>query len=287
LIRNILPQKIFLSPVIIIVVFLSLSGTVSVRADQSGPSAGQPPLRVHFIDVGYGDAVLIEFPDASNMLIDAGSGDFAPHLMAYLRKKNVRRMDAVMITHPHENHFGGLNALVQEIPIRHFFHNGEPEGEEGYAALLEQFKQRRIPIDVVRTGQKMDVSADFIAVEILHPRDLKGSTNDNSIVAWLKYKKTSILFLADIESAQQEVLLHEWEGIRDADCVKVPHHGGPLSGAFVRAFMDKIFIVSTGPNPWGLPRAEDLQKLRGKIYRTDQEGTIVVESDGVSVRVVP
>ena len=294
--RNILPR---LNPLVIAtsVVFLSLSARVSVGAEKLRPggdqpplaslASGGPPLRVHFINVGYGDAVLIEFPDSSNMLIDAGGGDFAPQLMTYLQKRDVRRLDAVMITHPHENHFGGLKALTREMPIGRFFHNGDPQTEEGYAVLLEHLKEKRIPIDVLRAGRQVGLSSGAVVMEILHPRDLTGSANDNSMVAWLKYQKTSILFWADMESAQQEALIHEFEEIQEADCIKVPHHGGPLSEAFGRAFTDKIFIISTGPNPWGRPYAEDLQKLRGKVYRTDREGTIVVESDGAAVKVVP
>lgn len=273
--RNILPR---ISPLVIATAVVLLN-TTSVL--------GGPPLRAHFINVGYGDAVLIEFPDTSNMLIDAGGGDSAPQLMTYLQKKNIRRLDTVVITHPHENHFGGLKALAREMPIGRFFHNGDSQAEEGYAALLERLKEKRIPIDVLMAGRQVDLSSGAVIMEILHPRGLTGSANDNSMVAWLKYQKTSILFLADIESARQEALIHEFEEIQEADCIKVPHHGGPLSEAFGRAFTDKIFIISTGPNPWGLPRTEDLQKLKGTIYRTDLEGTIVVESDGAAVRVVP
>ena len=78
-----------------------------------------------------------------------------------------------------------------------------------------------------------------------------------------------------------------YEDIKTVDCIKMPHHGGPLSDDFLQTFIDKIFVISTGSNGWGWPREEDLKKLKGEVYRTDDHGTVVLESDGHMIKMFP
>lgn len=247
-------------------------------------------LRVHFLDVGYADAILIEFPDQTNMIIDAGDESSGEKVTAYLKKRNITRIDTVLITHPHQNHFGGLGAVMREIPIGRFFHNGDRHGEEGYPELLEELNRRRIPIGILRRGSEIDSLPDAVTMEVLHPIDVEEDSNPNanSIVIYLRYGKASILLMADIEEDQQTQLMMVYGAtLKNVGCVKVPHHGGPLSDSFIYGFSGAAFIISTGSNRWGLPREEDLRRLQGKIYRTDQDGTIVVETDGENMTITP
>ena len=247
-------------------------------------------LRVHFLDVGYADAIFIEFPDQTNMIIDVGDESSGEKVTAYLKKRNITRIDTVLITHPHQNHFGGLGTLMREIPIGRFFHNGDRHGEEGYPELLEELNRRRIPIGILRRGREIDSLPAAVTMEVLHPADVEDDSNPNvnSVVTYLRYGKTSILLMADIEEYQQTQLIGIYGAtLKNAGCVKVPHHGGPLSDSFIYGFSDTTFIISTGSNPWGLPREEDLRRLQGKIYRTDQDGTIVVETDGKNMTITP
>jgi competence protein ComEC len=247
-------------------------------------------LRVHFLDVGYADAIFVEFPDQTNMIIDAGGESSGDKVTAYLKKRNIARIDTVLITHPHQNHFGGLGAVMREIPIGRFFHNGDRHGEEGYPELLEELNRRRIPIGILRRGREIDSLPDTVTMEVLRPVDVEDDSNPNanSVVTYLRYGETSILLTADIEEDQQAQLMRVYGAtLKDVDCVKVPHHGGPLSDSFIYGFSDAAFIISTGSNAWGLPREEDLRRLQGKIYRTDQDGTIVVETDGENMTITP
>jgi len=91
--------------------------------------------------------------------------------------------------------------------------------------------------------------------------------------------------MADIELKEQAQLIGLHQDIKQVNSIKVPHHGGPLSNEFKEFFVDKEFIISTGTNPWGLPRQHDLQKLQGAVYRTDRHGSIVLESDGFSTSI--
>ncbi len=247
-------------------------------------------LRVHFLDVGYADAILVEFPDQTNMIIDAGNESSGEKLTAYLKKRNITKIETVIITHPHQNHFGGLRAVMREISIGRFFHNGDRHGEEGYLELLEELNRRRVPIGILRRGREIDSLPDAVTVEVLHPADVEEGRNPNanSVVTYLRYGKTSILLMADIEEDQQTQVIGVYGAtLKNVGCVKIPHHGGPLSDSFIYGFSDTTFIISTGFNPWGLPREEDLRRLQGKIYRTDQDGTIVVETDGENMTITP
>lgn len=269
--------------------------TVPARADIR-------PLRAHFIDVGYADAILLEFPpptgrglpaDATTMLVDAGDASHSSsrreptgRLMFYLKANQIREIDTVIITHPHQNHFGGLRKIAGRIPIGRVFHNGDPNAEEGYATLLMYLGRKHIPVEVLRYGQEIRYLTDSVTVEVLNPPDLNDSPNNNALALWIKHGRVSLLLLADIGPSRQDVLLQAFPDIRQADCVQVPHHGGPLSDAFIEAFQGKTFIVSTGPNRWGLPHEDQLKKLNGTVYRTDRHGTIIVESDGIALKVV-
>ncbi|OGX30139.1 MAG: hypothetical protein A2705_00305 [Omnitrophica WOR_2 bacterium RIFCSPHIGHO2_01_FULL_52_10] len=253
------------------------------------------PLRAHFIDVGYADAILLEFPppagrglsaDATTMLVDAGDARHSSRLMSYLKVNQIRRIDTVVITHPHQNHFGGLRKVAGRIPIGRVFHNGDPDAEKGYSALLAYLERRHVPVEIVRRGQTLQQLPASVTVEVLNPPDLNDSPNNNALALRIKHGRVSLLLLADIGPDRQDALLQAFPDIRQADCVLIPHHGGPLGGAFIEAFQGKLLIVSTGPNRWGLPREDQLKKLSDTIYRTDKDGTIVVESDGVALKVV-
>lgn len=244
-------------------------------------------MRVHFIAAGWADAILIETPGMDPILIDAGDEASGRRLKAYLRKRKIRRLHTAVITHPHRNHFGGFRAISESVPVAGVWINGDTRAEEGYSELLEKWKSINTPVEVVGEGRTLFFPELSFKMEILHPSQLRGSVNANSLVVWLEYGRTSILLTGDIEEREQTALLERHEKVRAADCVQVPHHGGPLSEEFVHAFSKAVFVVSTGLNPWKLPRPEDLHRIPGKVYRTDRSGTIVIESDGNTVRVIP
>ena len=91
--------------------------------------------------------------------------------------------------------------------------------------------------------------------------------------------------MADVEEPEQDNLIASLKDAAAIDVVKVPHHGGPLSDKFLQAFADKICVISTSENPWGLPREKDMARWKGKVYRTDEDGTVVFETDGSRLNV--
>ncbi len=248
-----------------------------------------PRLRVHFLSVGYGDAMVLELPDQSLWLVDAGDEGYSENIAEYLsalkRPGEVPLIiEGLIITHPHKNHFGGASGVLGKIPVNRVFINGDPNAEEGYTELLQRIKGNGIPLETLRAGSRIKGLPRSIHLQVLSPADYKGSVNDNSLVIWLTYDRTSFLLAGDIEGKKQAELIKKYPFIKKAGCVKVPHHGGPIDEQFGRFFEKAVFVISTGPNLWGLPRDEDLEKIKGEIIRTDQLGTIVIESDGDRVQ---
>lgn len=218
------------------------------------------------------------------MMIDGGEEEYAAYVSRYLQSLRVVKLDTVVITHPHTNHFTGFKSLSEIFPVGRVFINGDQNAEEGYFELLEEWRKDNIPISILRKGDAVSNLPAPFSFKILHPSQLKNNANDNSLVCWLKYKNISLLFMGDIELEGQKELL---KNIKNMDVIKMPHHGGPVIDELIKKIQDKILVISTGPNPWGLPQEEDMEKLRGKIYRTDQRGTIIVETDGKRVWVLP
>jgi competence protein ComEC len=242
--------------------------------------AGDSAIRIHFIDVGYGDAILIKLPDSSGILIDAGEQEYGQKILSYLTKTGIERLYLAVITHPHKNHFGGFDTLLDGIPIQHVLVNGAEEGEEGYTALLNRLSGSVVPVQKAERGLTIQHPSFPVTLEILHPSELSGNPNDDSIVVRLRHHKVAFLFTGDIGPAVQEQLLKQYPDLKNVQGVQIPHHGGTVSEGFARFFTNKLLAISTGKNKWGLPRQEDLKKLRGQISRTDIDGTFAFESDG-------
>ncbi len=249
-------------------------------------SAEPSPLRIHFLNVGYADSILVELPDGRIVLIDGGDLDDGARLSDYLKAHRVRNIDALIITHPHVNHFGGLFAILEEIPIQRVFVNGDTRVEEPYFELLELIELRDVPIRTLKQGDQIENLPEEVQLSVLHPRTFTEDANNNSLVLKLSYGNTSFLLTADIGPTVQEDLIKQDAERLAADVIQIPHHGGPISTAFSEAFSDVTFLISTGKNEWALPRADELNKLKGDILRTDRDGTILLESDGQNVTIL-
>jgi len=265
------------------VIFLILSAAFIMASCRFLGGGDKTPLRVHFLAVGFGDAVLIEFPNGKSMLLDAGDPSQGESLKRFLDRRNIKRLDYFLLTHPHQNHFGGLTAL-SSMPIGRVFINGELRGERGFDELWLAWRRNGIPVTVLREGGKISGLGKGIRMEALNPARLGNDQNADSLVLKLVIGKRSFLFTGDITEKAQEELLRRWGAHLKADCVLVPHHGGPLSPAFGSFLSPSVFVISTGPNRWGVPRPADLDAVSGTVFRTDRQGTITAETDGKRIR---
>jgi competence protein ComEC len=243
-------------------------------------------LRVTFLDVGQGDAILLQAPDGSAMLIDAGpatedgydAGDRV--VLPALRRAGVSRLHYAVLTHGHLDHAGGLPAVLQAMAPAAFWDAG------GHQHPLPLGGRRPRAGEVLRLGGAR--------VEVLGPPvvPLQGSRSDlnaNSIVLRISYGETVFLLTGDLEPEGEEALLRSGQNLR-ADVLKVAHHGSPFSSTapFLAAVRPRIAVISTGPNRFGHPGGDALGRLRSAgaaVYRTDLHGHVTVEGDGRRLRV--
>ena len=242
-------------------------------------------MRVHFLNVGYADSILVEWPPDHAVLVDSGDAEDAPDILDYLMSVGVSGLAAIIITHPHKNHFGGAQAIAERMAVARFFINGDTNGGDGYQGLLDFLKDKAIPVEKLRRGDSLPGMPDGVSWNIIHPGELSGDVNGNSLVSLIRFQKTSFLLTGDIMVTAQEMLLQNNAPLRDIQLVQIPHHGGPLSKEFLSFFPEAQFIISTGVNPWGLPEEEVLSAAKQRIFRTDIYGTILAESDGKEIKI--
>lgn len=273
-----------------------------VAAEALARRAGAPTgvLRVTFLDVGQGDSALVDLPDGTAILVDGGGlvgspidvGDriVAPVLAA--RRRSALR--AVVLSHPHPDHFLGLAAGLARVRPAAFWDTGqgEDEGTKGpYAALLGDLRGRGV---VVRHPAELCGTQSFggATVTVLAPCPAPmpdRNANDNSFVLRIAYGKRAFLLVGDTEMTSEFELLQTGRDVR-ADVLKVGHHGSrtSTSPAFLAAVGPSVAVISSGVrNRFGHPHAPTLASLAGtRVYRTDHAGSVRITTDGISLDVV-
>jgi competence protein ComEC len=251
-------------------------------------------LHVHFIDVGSGDATLIEVPGGTRILIDGGGFpgsdfDVGQRVIApFLLHRKVGRLDYVINTHPHADHIGGLPSVLRDFHVSHLVTSGPFPNNPAFLRLAEIARSRRIPHLIWREGDGIKIG-DF-RLRTLHPQagQQPGDLNNASLVLRIDYRKTSFILPGDIRNDVEGQLVLSGLPLR-ADILKLAHHGSSLSNspAFVYAVRPGLTILSTSGKQKGLPGREvvrKIQRLDLPILRTDRHGLIEVHSDGSRIR---
>lgn len=251
-------------------------------------------LTVSYIDIGQGDSELIELPDGKNILIDAGDREGANNLLAYLKNRKIKKLDLIIITHPHLDHYGGLIKVLKEmkdLEITQVFDSGAKTTSSTYAQLLEQFLAKKVKFKIPRKGEEITYNKD-LNLKLLAPQEpllknTKSDINNSSIVSKLTYKDISFLFTGDTEEESQNQILSSFSSTDlKSSILKVAHHGSryTTSNEFLDSVKPEIAVISAGKgNTYGHPHQEALDRLNDKkipIYRTDMSGTIIITTDG-------
>jgi competence protein ComEC len=241
-----------------------------------------PALTLTVLDVGQGDALLVEAPPAARMLIDGGPEPASA--LRSLRARGIRRLDAVALTHPHADHSGGLPAVLGALPVGALIVGPAPldrlkEVATSAVATYRAAAAKRIPIQAVTAGRRFALGSTQI--EVLSPPgdgSLGDEPNENSLVLRILGHNGSLLLTGDAEVAAQTRLLQQPERLR-AEVLKVPHHGADTNArAFFAAVGARVAVISVGAgNDYGHPTRAALAALRGiDVHRTDTEGTVTV-----------
>lgn len=243
-------------------------------------------LQIHFIDVGQGDATLIAC-DGHYMLIDAGNNNKGTAVWSYLKNQGVETIDYVIGTHPDADHIGGLDVILYKFDCGTILMPDVKNDTRTYEDVILAMDSKEYQAVAPVVGQTYELGgAEFT---IVAPNDTYGeSMNDWSIGILLKNGSHRFLFTGDAEAAAEADILENGIDI-SADVYKVSHHGskGATSDAFLDAVNPTYAVISCGEgNMYGHPNAEVLNKLRAKgvmVFRTDEQGTLVVTSDGTTL----
>ena len=275
----------------LVLVFMTADGSYWIYRTRFNPF-----LTVTFLDVGQGNAAVVQFPGKERMLIDGGgfhrdTFDVGEMVVApFLFRGKIRRIDYLVLTHPQSDHMNGLRFIASNFRPKEFWHNGDKGESRSFQDLMKIIADKKIkklaPDDW--KGQR-DISG--VQVEWLHPAsNRKGSSpvqnelgiNDNSLVLKLTYAGKSFLFPGDLEKAGEDLLISNAGARLQSDILLAPHHGGRNSGS--RAFLDKVkpkfCIISSGRgNPFGLPHPETLQRFQDtgcRTIRIDRMGAVQI-----------
>jgi competence protein ComEC len=246
-------------------------------------------LNVHFLDVGQADCVLIQAPTGENMLIDAGNNADADTIVSYLNTQGVKKVDVLIGTHPHEDHIGSLDTVIDTFEIGKIYMPKVTHNTKTFQDVLIAIKNKGLKISTAFGGTSINFSP-AMKVEMVAPNSSKyESLNNYSAVIKFTYGKTSFLFTGDAEEVSENEMLAQKYDLK-ADVLKVGHHGSSSSTteSFLKAVSPKYAVISVGKgNDYGHPHKEVLKRLLDGdicVLRTDELGTIIFTTDGENLR---
>ena len=256
------------------------------------PAAGQLTIKV--LDVGQADAILVQTAKET-VLIDTGDVGTKAKLVSYIKKAGIKSLDKVIITHAHADHLGGMTEVLENIPVKQIYDSAFPATTAMYRNYLSAVKQKKIPFARLQAGDTVELG-EGISLKILAPEKtfIKGSdsdVNNSSIVAKLTYGTFSMLLTGDAEAESEALMLKRFGSELKSQVLKSPHHGSSSSStaAFLKAVGPQEVVISVGanndyhhPHPSVMKR---YQNAKMKIYRTDQDGTITITSDGKTYQI--
>lgn len=249
-------------------------------------------LRVHFLSIGQADSILVQQGN-TNILIDGGYWMSGKPILRYLRGIGIDKLDYLIVTHPHNDHIGGLPRIINNMPIDNIIINNKNPYEtkrhhKKHVQLLELIKKKDINLINPVAGKSLKVGD--LNLKILAPNgEGYERINDYSIVTRLVYKDTSFLFAADAEQHSEKEMLNHNRSVR-SDVLKVGHHGSCTSSSeeFLKAVSPKYAVISVGYNSfYGQPDKcvlDRLNSIGATLYRTDKRGTIIATSDGYNIK---
>ena len=257
-------------------------------------------LRVTFLDIGQGDATVIEFPGSHVMVIDGGgflsqTFDSGEAILApFLWQKKIGRVDTLVLTHPHLDHYGGLEFLARHFGVTAFWSNGkQSKGSRSFAVLEETLKERYIETHVLCRGADVpEPKIGGVRIQVLHPPCGRTGldTNNASLVLRLSHGDVDILLTGDVETTAEDMLFSARQPL-DSEILKVPHHGSGTSSSprFLEAVSPDVAVASLGHlNRFDFPAPEVVERYerRGvEFLRTDTAGAVSITSDGRGYRV--
>ena len=259
-------------------------------------------LRATLLDVGHGSSTLIELPDGRTVLVDGGGYEsdrfnVGEALIApFLWQKRLWRLDTLVVTHPHKDHYNGLPFVFDRFRPGRVIVNGDSGEEPAYARFLARVRERGTPVQLARTGDILmkgeNLTLTCAGMHGLLDEGMHWSTNDRSMVLHLRYGQRSLLLPADISVAAEDRLVATGRDLH-SDLLVAPHHGSATSAgpALMRAVSPAVVAVSVSrARRDTLPAPQHLQAWRAQgrmVVTTADQGTLVFSTDGHDLRLAP
>lgn len=253
------------------------------------PQSEQPKgeLKVHFIDVGQADCILIQAPNKT-MLIDAGNNADSNLILSYLKNLKINKIDVLVGTHPHEDHIGSLDSVIDSFDIGAVYMPKISTNTKTFEDVLLSIQKKGLKVTTAKAGVVLDLG-EGVKAEMFAPNsDKYEEINEYSAVIKLTYGETSFLFTGDAETISEKEMTAKKYNLK-ADVLKVGHHGSTSSTSpvFLKAVSPKYAVISVGKdNQYGHPDSIIINRLNTfgvQIYRTDESGTIIVTTDGKNI----
>ncbi|MEK9139188.1 MAG: ComEC/Rec2 family competence protein, partial [Bacteroidota bacterium] len=283
---------------LLIILLLSLNLAVVVPPP-SAVATNVGTLRVTFLDVGQVVASVVELPDGRVLVIDAGPRadgyDAGERTVgSFLRRRGVSRIDVLVVSHPHDDHLGGVPYLLKHFDVGRVVESGQPINSLLFRAYSAELQEEQCGIDTARRGAIVDSFRDvrlyviapvvsFIDADTSHPHS---NLNNTSVVLKMQYGGVSFLFSGDAEVDAEEEMVERYGAFLQSNVLKVGHHGSRTSSTqeFLDAVRPTCAVISVGRfNKFRHPSEEVLARLRmmqADVYRTDEDGAVIFESDG-------
>lgn len=240
----------------------------------------------HFIDVGQADAALI-CTTAGNVLIDAGTNASEDELKAYLDNKGITEIEYAIFTHPHEDHIGGADMIMNTYKVKHVILPQKEHDSQTYNKMMESIEKSKAEI-IYATTDSVYTVGDLKMTLLAPQKDGYSELNDYSVVMRVDYGNTSALFTGDAEALSEKEMLAVYASGNKLDCdiLKMGHHGSNSSSTqdFLNEVTPTYAVISCGKdNKYGHPHEETIDRLKAMqipYVRTDETGSVVFVSNG-------
>lgn len=237
-------------------------------------------IEIDVLDVGQADSILI-MTDNKYALIDAGNREDASGIVSYLNDKGISSFEYVFTTHPHEDHIGGMSAVIDNFDIKNFYMPNVITTTKVFENTLLSLKNKNMSFKVPNVGDVLELGD--ASIEVIYLGSDKDDLNNCSIVLKLTYGNNSFLFMGDAETKVENKILNK---DLSSSLLKVSHHGSnsSTSAKFLDKVNPKYAVISVGKdNSYNHPSSKTINRLKKygiNTYRTDELGTIIITSDG-------
>ena len=278
---------------------LGLISAVLSGGIYSWQTAAPPQLRVTFLDVGQGDSIVVQTPSGRTLLVDTGrlsdDDDMGRRVVVpWLRRRGINGIDAMLLTHPDDDHIGGAVTVLQRLRVSRLFIYSDAIPTPNWERVLKTAKNRGCRTVPLCRGQMIDFHDGAVA-EVLNPPAgplfrTHHADNDASLVVRLRYGATSVMLTGDAEEFSEKDMIDSGMDLR-ADVLKLGHHGSKSSSSeeFLDAVQPAVAIVSAGAkNVYGHPHPSVIERVTTRhirVLRTDVDGAITLDSDGKQIAI--